>query len=118
MTLTREQVLAMGAGREVDALLLQRVFGINCGSKQGYDELIDENGSVVPIYSADISAAWKVVKHLSKKYGVNVYEDEGAPCECKLHKWSSEPNHEAEAETAPLAICRAALLTTLEEETP
>ncbi|WP_203363062.1 hypothetical protein [Bacillus sp. REN10] len=59
--------------------------------------------------SEDISDAWIVVEKLSKEFGVKVYQDEGAPCECDLHHWSEEPKYHGEAETAPMAICLAAL---------
>ena len=109
-TLTRESILAMEAGAEMDALVAERVMGFDthkypCGA------------SFWP--SKEIADAWRVVEKVSGKdrlfnvkyaSGVGalaqvVWRDESLDCGCMI---------EEEAPTAPLAICRAALLATLE----
>ena len=115
------------AGPDLDALIAEKVMGLEWrpwkpyGAPEGWFpkgaptyDWRDENGhahnpegykSDLPLYSFDIAAAWEVVGSSACEYG---------------HKFSLEYEHdvwyacvsgmyEAQADTAPLAICRAAL---------
>ena len=141
--LTREAVLVMPAGPELDALVAERVLGwVRHRSKlesgrwslfppgEAPDWMVPAtDGAGPPItswepYSADMTAAWRVVAHLhSRRFSAAVSLDvdhtQGdafayfrgqAP-----RRRGRDPEGSARAATAPLAICRAALLTTLEE---
>lgn len=121
----------MEAGRELDALIAERVMGLNPvknsnpynmiftrrrdwvdmddyyyeGEDDGY-HFVDE----VPHYSTDIAAAWKVVEHM-KADG----------WQCHMRGWVNSNDWQCgfvhpggqmswnTADTAPLAICCAAL---------
>lgn len=76
--LTREQILAMEPGAELDALVAERVFGeevvwnpdrtdaqIAMGARCDDDGVpFDFDFEQMPPYSTDISAAWKVVEKI------------------------------------------------------
>lgn len=124
---------AMEAGRELDALIAERVMGIDA-------ELIHTDGAprtiayrgmqavvrAVDHYCTDIAAAWEVVEkmradgwefeiwdrdaHLTRAHGVPwgaEFSREGLAWEPLRRKGS--------ADTAPLAICLAALASLPEE---
>jgi hypothetical protein len=133
----------MNAGRELDALVAEKVMGWiwmrdpACGEGvylrspatvgmlrpeylaanrvDGYEGEIPRS---VPHYSTDIAAAWVIVEHLRKQgkalvvavtqseVCVDNYNIDGIP----LAGWTWEsPTCHASAETAPHAICLAAL---------
>ena len=125
MTLTREAILAMPAGREMDALIAELVMGwrvehepyqfLDGEAGTGYDD----PGDFQP--STDIAAAWEVVERLNllDLYALkrsNEYDSQTAGYEVGEPSCGDGGRYWdrlAEAETAPLAICRAALLTTI-----
>lgn len=93
----------MKAGRELDSLIHEKVFGQD-PRQEPYQR---PDGAMVypfvPEYSTDIAAAWQVVEkltegefHLSRCYGGGWECELGAP-------------YISFGETAPLAICLAAL---------
>lgn len=127
----------MTAGREMDALLAEKVMGYTLSdlSLLAYPKykLFDiESGEFsgyvkeVPHYSTDIAAAWQVVEQVTKTQ----CDDTGSFYVFKIvkkhHKWctyikhplwsgihselgKNYEMHQAYADTAPLAICRCAL---------
>lgn len=98
----------MQAGRELDALVAEKVFGEPL-HYYGYDGL--------PRYSADIAAAWFVVEKFRRGCNgmvaacvdlqVSDYPDV-RDCFCKIYG-PSTPESIASATEMPLAICLAAL---------
>ena len=101
------------AGRELDALVAEKVMGwrrIESTNLFLIGPKHIEGGFPAPHYSTDISAAWQIVE----KFKMTI-----TPNNCYPHvkaKWCADVelkgSHElwlAGAETAPLAICRAAL---------
>jgi hypothetical protein len=126
MTLTREQVLEMDAGREMDVLVMEKIF--NAEKRYYGDEEVwyhhDSNG--LPDYewsfhnspSTDISAAWEVLEQFPLMICERVEIFAGhVTVNATIYPTSdSEKAHTATASNAPLAICRAALLAALEEE--
>lgn len=123
--MTREEILNMPAGREMDALIAENVMGIEsvafndetkcpecestmrfCGSRSWCSSCHEWIYSPYKEYSTDISAAWEVVE----KLGIIFQEtciDNDKDWRCYFD------NACASAETAPLAICRAALLAVM-----
>ena len=81
--------------------------------------LDDEIWEVVPEYSTDISATWLMVEKLLETHGVSIVAHNKTWYQCNLDirdkktRYPSEIAHDgdafANAETAPLAISRAAL---------
>lgn len=138
---TREMILNEPAGRQMDAWVLEYVMGyrkIECPrtvwfSMDRWRELsdtvffknitgsmfiADKNGYGVFRTSQDIAAAWQVMeKLLSGDFGRHFYIElsnkttTGTGWNCLIYDVGY-----AEADTAPLAICRAGLLAVLEGE--
>jgi hypothetical protein len=139
--MTRDEIMNMPAGREMDALIAEKIFklegvnyygrpnlgpwviveqddatGLYCWVGDGSD--FDEHRIYsVPLYSKDIESAWAVAAKGSS-FGVDNYstisQEEAAD---GIVRWTSEIYidrwGEADADTAPLAICRAALLAVM-----
>lgn len=124
--MTRDDVLKMEAGREMDALIAEKVIGWTRKYVSEHDTQVwdSPNESVylenaIPHYSTDISAAWEVVeKMLEFEKDVAGHDQVIITRTDDCLKWYIEfrkPSWEyAEAEALPLAICRAALLALLE----
>lgn len=98
----------MNPGRELDALVAEKVMGI----KVRCDILA--SGTILPIvggtitkhiepYSTDIAAAWEI---LSKFKKFSVFQGEDVMVEISIGKFGKESAH---ANTVPHAICLAAL---------
>lgn len=105
--MTIEEILAMEAGRELDALIQNKVFGMQ--TYLGF-----------PGYSTDISVAWQVVEEMINQQMVKFSLSRRTDISSK---WSAhfkeiakhKPKQEcqqwtAHANIAPEAICKAALL--------
>ena len=142
--MNREQILKMEAGRKMDALVaikvMEKVFHPRVHSLY-WDELpsmiVDSPDRIkypaadeycmwgnCPHYSTDISAAWEILYELENskreilseivRAGVEEYKDmrwDVVLREC-VNPWR---RYIATENTAPLAICRAALLAILTE---
>ena len=125
--MTRDEILNMPAGREMDTLIAQKVMGWSAdpegywlNKKENYDDtgwgLIDQDKTThhpssrrfCP--STDIAAAWMVVE---KFYSMSLNKYSGGD-EWRVYlvteRDGANVDAHAEADTAPLAICRTALL--------
>lgn len=143
--MTRDEILNMKAGREMDALVAEQVMGwTNCQKCEFATWLSSDKsiiasgeqwrGNPLPLdiaqevsdkfnprwetiknYSTDIFAAWKVVEKSAGFMVENrqVYKPDEWECEIAFE---GTYIYFASANTAPLAICRAALLAKLENE--
>lgn len=119
-TLRREDVLAMQAGPEMDALLLERLFtpqqAADIMQKHGTAHLVvyasGKTRSEVrpPKFSTDIAAAMLVAEQFNSYY-LNKNAVEG--CDASVVRYKPEGSGRARADKMPLAIGRAALLTTV-----
>lgn len=116
----RDEILNMPAGRMLDVLIAERIFGYT-NIKSGYSFVVGKNPHGKPekikSYSADISAAWQVVEKFSENPALANDIDiittiRGWKCTIRTNKLDINAN----AEAAPLAICRAALLAVMELE--
>jgi hypothetical protein len=99
--LKREDILSMVPGRELDALVAEKVIG--------------RRSSWTPYFpSIDIADGWEVIEKMKKRnwrIALNFEDDKWTA----LFYW--DPNKqacEAVAGTAPEAICKAALLAVME----
>ena len=113
----------LNAGHELDALIAEKVMGFAVKLWPHTDRLfVAERGNgtqiLLPAYSTDIAAAWEVVEKLGERFharlltpfirsGDNHYWCGFTPL--GMTGFNGRPDYEAVAETAPLAICRAAL---------
>lgn len=113
-------ILTIPAGRAMDALVAEKVMGLHRSMEQGlgedvYEEWRNAEGcrvrpyGTLPNYSTDIAAAWEVVEKLAKPLKV-VWTGKVWVCAVFEEEYSHE------ADTAPLAICRAALSRVMESQ--
>jgi len=129
--MTRDEILAMEAGRELDALVAVEVMewtrypnkhGLTVMSRPGampHHAQIDQH----PNFSTDIAATWEVVEYMGpipfslRFQPADAWRTGDGEVYCHAH-WTCwfEGSVWAEAPTAPLAICRAALLAAMEME--
>jgi hypothetical protein len=117
----RDEIMAMVPGRELDALVAKKVMGWTFSNliKSWYPpNLRPENnayGHKLRNYSTDIAAAWEVVEKM-KDY--KIYSDIHTASNCYMVDGYSEIFEDeiehVECETAPHAICKAALLAVME----
>jgi len=123
--MTREEILRMKASPELDRLVAERVMGWREGQKETLQSLKCGIGilgeKALPRYSTDIAEAWKVVdKMLDGGWACEIYSPNNPYALEDTDKWAvvfarcELLDHRAEASSAPLAICRAALLAVLE----
>ena len=141
--LTRGQVLTMPAGRDMDALVNNLIMRVACQCGQRTPECLSRNHlASLRRYSAEIDAAWEVVEHFTAAPNVQLVLNnytvtgsdkigfeaqrymtrEGKPAWFAIFSYiggipMGEPLPHGvanECETVSLAICRAALATTLE----
>ena len=138
--MNKEEILAMEAGKELDHLVATKVMGWTEWRRHGLFGLFTRDFWVEPIAfqpplwmlpqqvstwhpSTDLPTAWQVVEEMSK-LGYNMsllhrssklYPDYW-DCEFRPKGSRKPPAYEwvYHQETAPLAICKAALLTRLE----
>lgn len=136
-TLTCEQIESMPAGRELDALVAERLFGgvqvnpcwywFRGGVAPEVPDFHIAEAVLAPLFagpdfSIDIEAAWLVVDGLRKDGRQNMLNLNSTVKEgvwswwCTLYPVTGGCVDGPYSETAPLAICRAALLSTLETE--
>jgi hypothetical protein len=100
----------LDAGRELDVLVAEKVMGwtnlrtTKAGMRRGTPAEYPHIGHEVPPYSTDMSAAWEVVEKMREREGYAGVESNHDLWEASMGPW-----YVATAETAPLAICRAAL---------
>lgn len=89
-------------GRELDALVAEHVMDVNAHANSKMNPL--------PYYSTDIAAAWQVVEKLAKKEILFVIDNlmPGKSFRVTAHN-IKRTEFFAYAETAPHAICLAAL---------
>jgi hypothetical protein len=107
MNLTREEILSMPAGFEMDKLV--QSFAMDGLPPVSEDEL----PFFIKAYSTNILAAWAVVERLKLHYKttcINLWHDSRG-WYCSFH--FIDDSEGAQADTAPLAISRAALLFVL-----
>lgn len=131
--MTRDEILNMPAGREMDELIatkwmllpVREMRGAPCpycrsdmrftGTRSWCSDCREWRHSPYKNYSYEIESAWEVVEKLCNETGCDVVKV------CKRDpelygEWSCNfgRGFEAFGETAPLAICRAALLAVME----
>jgi len=119
--LTKDEILAMKPGRELDELVMIKVMG---WTKEAEHKPLpmwrDNNGFNVDRVarffnpSEDISAAWEIVKILREKGWATTLRIDNIVW-CKLYGLGLG-YFTCLAKTAPEAICKAALICTLDGE--
>lgn len=108
------------AGRELDALVAEKVMGMSLLKLNGWGPLVDGMDREPPRFSTDIAAAWRVVELVQKEKGQDFRIDRlnwGGSMQDWVAGFGSiatghgEGTHLAQgrADTAAHAICLAAL---------
>jgi len=116
--MTREEILKLEPGPELDRLIAERVMGW----KNHEDFNFGPGGQIwrdkrVWSPSTDIATAWEVIETLrEKKFVIDIL---GSLEDFIVKIWNENESEglsiaKASAEQAPLAICRAALLAVME----
>jgi hypothetical protein len=99
----------------MDALVAEQVMGVRLIRVDGADFLMNPDGSGVGGIrwspSTDISAAWSVVEKMRAKYPVRIDYD-SPPDDQWICVFGDAGGFIGVEKTAPLAICKAALLAT------
>jgi hypothetical protein len=104
--MNKEEILQMTAGRELDAHVAEKVTGLKPDKHRPGNFINGGNYSVgVRSYSSDISAAWEVFIIFDFPSLEKGHDEDGND-----YFVVQIGPHRAIAETAPLAICKAALL--------
>jgi hypothetical protein len=133
--LTEEQIKNIPAGKETDVLIAEKVMGlVPCDN--WYLQQITSIGPIfirnqnsckhdgkcypkeyIPEYSTNISAAWGIVDKLWSRFNfaINRMDMYDGDYIASVMAFNSNEWKSAHANIAPLAICRAALLTLSEE---
>ncbi|CAH1054085.1 BC1872 family protein [Paenibacillus pseudetheri] len=117
MTLTREEILAMEIGNELDIEVAVTVMGRERDKfRSGWIRLGDLS-TYPKQYSKDISAAWEVVTHLMNDHkdvlvqGVSF--EKNRLFDCAIYEHEDELAVTSMQSSAPEAICKCALLAVL-----
>lgn len=106
--MTRDEIIAMEAGQDLDFLISEKVLNLSV------DEWNTRFFRNQTHYSTDIAAAWQVVVLRGQHWQVT----RNGPKYNVILSWYTETGRirvHAKAESAPLAICRAALLAVMEQ---
>ena len=134
--MTREEVFQMEEGKEMDTLIAERVMGWHIVKRENWSDIWedaegryqhhvssddygdDEDFHLIRFHpSESILWAWEVVEKLNTKAGItafNIWRYEDNDWRCQFV--NRHQNETIRAETAPLAICRTALLAVMELE--
>lgn len=119
--MNKKQIEKLEAGRDADTLIAEEVFHAKVWGRSvndGPETLIMTRCSPhreLPHYSTDIAAAFEIVEHFKEKsvmLSLSWGKDGG--WWCVIYPFQGSPAEGHYAETAPLAIVKAALLATLE----
>lgn len=141
--MTRDEILTMKAGREMDALVAEKVMGQTNFTHPGFfwqeknyadgdgwegfycpvcDASQDTEDGCCIRYSTDIAAAMDVFEWLRHQYfRMAIYQwdhtdDVLVVCEPRHGHGEIVNDVHGNASTVPLALCRAAMLTVIEAE--
>ena len=112
--MTREEILAMKPGRELDALVATKVMGY----KTPYnDSFIQVEDGMMHYFdpSENITAAWEVVEKVGQSAEVKVFNRSGWTCYISSNL-DLGFNFRATGETAPEAIAKCCLLAVMEDK--
>lgn len=131
--MTKEEILNMKPGRELDALIATKIFGWyfkkmptgkmllppDNDERKYFAAVWDENGipGYLPEYSTDISAAWEVVEKLNEKFEVSILLDINGFANIYLFLPQNlfyDAEFEVENYTSlPEAVCKVALMAVI-----
>jgi len=112
----RDQILAMEPGRELDTAIALHIMGYEKSRMQSGFVRKGNCAALPKPYSTDIAAAWEVAEkmHADGRYNLALeWYTQEKEWGADFDEWGV--TSQCCAKTAPLAICRAALLAVIEE---
>jgi len=122
--LTREKVLSMNPGRELDALVAEKVMGWK--QVEEFAEMFDREGfllgtttwrddegdpAFLPEYSTDISATWEVIE---KFEGYKIWKSPFSDSFYEVILLTKSSSYIARGTSFPEVVCKAALLAVMD----
>ena len=116
--MTKDEILAMNAGRELNIRVAKHVMERGFAHDETFGDMEKDSDGVYSYlqpYSEDISAAWQVMEKLKSyqpRVEFNIYSQKWEAAFSARDADFSYPT--VSADTAPEAICKAALLALLE----
>lgn len=126
--MTKNEILNMPAGREMDILVAEKVMGWTRKYVGEFGNQIWDSPSqgayledAIPNYSTDIASAWEVVEKMKEEgfqFVIGTSELFGKPVRyfVEFKKEGTAFSHNrVYTDTVPLAVCRAAMLPALPE---
>lgn len=116
--MNNKEILKMKPGRELDLLVDQMVMGKKYPGIRGFvtSKKAVDNATKVPHYSTNVYFAERVLEKIKDKYPIILQGTDYWECQVFLPTGttvSSKLN-----DSLSLAVCKVALLTVLEEESP
>jgi|GEM_PF-3264926 len=117
--LTRDDILAMKPGRELDRQIGEHIFGFKNILNVADYWFIDDLNTSLPSYSTDIAAAWEVAEKMSEEWPqFSIARVDTGWCVMWGFDGYGWPNVTVATapEAIPEAICKAALLAVMEKE--
>lgn len=109
--MTYDEINNMPAGLYMDGLIAQHVTKLSYILYDGTDKDAED---LIPHYSTDIAAAWEVVSHLESDFAIDLGNNRNG-WTVKIFSRKVAAIFNSNADTAQLAICRAALLAKVAE---
>jgi hypothetical protein len=116
----REEILAMVPGEKLNKLVAVKLMGYQLDKHRNGWVKLGDFSTYPKQYSKDISAAWEVIRKLREDNWWIVLNSEGEKWSALFYWDPHQQAYECEADEAPEAICKAALLVAYdfpEEET-
>jgi hypothetical protein len=122
---TKEKIMAMKPGRELDAIVSQKIFGWqitpSLRESSNYNRGIHpytEKVTYFPSPSTTIADAWEVVEELQRKHPMFTFNIQRRDYTKSVLVWidwrqghnENIPNLYVEADTLPEAVCKIALI--------
>jgi hypothetical protein len=107
----RDEILAMEPGRELDALVAEKVMGLK--SIAPNSAMDGEYPVWIPAYSIDIAAAWQVVERMGRTWDMYLSRHYSGRWTCTFDRHGNYLETTVKAGSAPEAICKAALLAVM-----
>jgi len=109
----------LAAGRELDARVARDVMGWQRDTPDSIWWRVGERLIEAPPFSTDIGAAWQMVEHMRRRRRfVQITCPVGDEIAVDIEGPNGETLESSWAESAPLAICRAALKTAADRAMP
>lgn len=112
--ISRDQLIGLPAGRQLDALVTEAVLGVELTRKDGVPMLWTLDG-VVPMFSTHMTDAWKILEHMNVRgYTLDIFISHAFTVTVKKREGGKKiVTRRSSVDEAPHAICIASLVALL-----